>query len=179
MQDKLKIGLYSTDTAFSKGFVKYYENDKYQIQLFRKVEMLMECNSDLLFIDAECAVNWWSLEVVKRGIPIVVLSSIFQRYYKVLFVSKAQLSQNLNDDIAKYLKDANDDLAIFERHTTKIEFEILECLSEGLTTKEIATLCKVSVATINAHRLSLIKKYHVNNTAHLVYTYLKKLTEVS
>jgi two-component system, NarL family, response regulator NreC len=55
------------------------------------------------------------------------------------------------------------------------ELEVLELISKGLTTNEIATELYVSSRTIETHRANILKKLEVKNTAELI----KKATEMS
>lgn len=52
--------------------------------------------------------------------------------------------------------------------TTK-EQEILELVSTGLTTKEIAHKLHVSHHTVESHRKNLLRKCQAKNTAELIY----------
>ncbi|WP_158838143.1 response regulator transcription factor [Polaribacter sp. L3A8] len=65
-----------------------------------------------------------------------------------------------------------------EQHTSQKklsnkESEVLTLISEGLTTKEIASKLFVSSRTIETHRANILKKLEVKNTASLI----KKATE--
>lgn len=51
---------------------------------------------------------------------------------------------------------------------TKREIEVLHCLSEGLTTKEIAQKMVISSRTVETHRANMLKKLDVKNTAELI-----------
>lgn len=46
---------------------------------------------------------------------------------------------------------------------TKREKEVLELVTSGLSTKEIASRLSVDVQTINTHRKRMMKKLHVKN----------------
>ncbi len=48
------------------------------------------------------------------------------------------------------------------------ETEILKLVAEGLSNKLIADRLKISSRTVETHRLNLLRKMHVNNTAELV-----------
>lgn len=48
------------------------------------------------------------------------------------------------------------------------ETEILHLVSEGKTTKEIASQLFVSTRTVETHRVNMMKKLHVQNTAELI-----------
>lgn len=51
---------------------------------------------------------------------------------------------------------------------TKREIEVLKCLSEGLTAKEIAEKMFISTRTVETHRANMMKKLDVKNTAELI-----------
>ncbi len=52
------------------------------------------------------------------------------------------------------------------------EHELLKAVASGLTTKEIASLLKMSHATAETYRIRLMRKVGVHNTAGLVaYAY--------
>lgn len=48
------------------------------------------------------------------------------------------------------------------------EMEVLELVSEGRTTKEIADQLFVSARTVDTHRVNMMKKLNVQNTAELI-----------
>lgn len=64
---------------------------------------------------------------------------------------------------------------ISENVLSKKEQEVLELMSKGLTTKEIALKLFVSSRTIETHRANIIKKLEVKNTAELI----KKATKIN
>ncbi|MFT5642100.1 MAG: two-component system response regulator NreC [Cyclobacteriaceae bacterium] len=56
---------------------------------------------------------------------------------------------------------------------TPKENEVLQLISKGLTTKEIAVKLFVSSRTIETHRLNMMKKLSVKNSAELISTAMK------
>ena len=51
---------------------------------------------------------------------------------------------------------------------TNPERDILTFLGEGKSSKEIATILRLSVRTVGSHRRSICRKLHVHSTAELV-----------
>lgn len=51
---------------------------------------------------------------------------------------------------------------------TPREREILQLVSEGKSTKLIADMLKISIRTVESHRINMLKKWKVNNTAELI-----------
>ncbi|CAM4247901.1 two component transcriptional regulator, LuxR family [Pedobacter westerhofensis] len=76
-----------------------------------------------------------------------------------------------NDDISKVLYNHMSLVkkkAAFSSDFTKREREILQCICEELSTKDIAKKLFISERTVEGHRNSLILKTNVKNTAGLV-----------
>ena len=62
---------------------------------------------------------------------------------------------------------------------TEREKEVLQLLAEGKTNKEAATALSLGVSTVETHRLNLMKKLDLHNTAELVlYAVRKKILRV-
>lgn len=57
---------------------------------------------------------------------------------------------------------------------TERELEVLQLISQGKTTKEIAAILYVSENTIEAHRKSLFQKLNVSNVAMLIVKAIEK-----
>jgi DNA-binding NarL/FixJ family response regulator len=58
--------------------------------------------------------------------------------------------------------------SVSENILSNKEFEVLGLISEGFTTKKIATKLFVSTRTIETHRANILKKLEVKNTAELI-----------
>ena len=59
------------------------------------------------------------------------------------------------------------------RHLSERELEVIQLLSRGLNTREIADMLNLSEHTIATHRKQIIRKSGCRNTAHLVATCLR------
>jgi DNA-binding NarL/FixJ family response regulator len=51
---------------------------------------------------------------------------------------------------------------------TAREREVLELVSQGQSTKQIAYELGISIRTVESHRINMLKKMDVNNTAELI-----------
>lgn len=65
--------------------------------------------------------------------------------------------------------------SVSENVLSNKETKVLELISKGLTTKEIASQLFLSTRTIETHRTNILKKFEVKNTAELI----KKATELN
>lgn len=57
---------------------------------------------------------------------------------------------------------------------SKREKEVMECLSKGMSTKQMADVLFLSTRTVESHRLRLLKKFGAQNATELVRTALEK-----
>jgi len=51
---------------------------------------------------------------------------------------------------------------------TAREKEVLELVAQGNSTKQIADMLKISIRTVESHRINMLKKMKVNNSAELI-----------
>lgn len=72
-----------------------------------------------------------------------------------------------NQELSKKMIDSMAEVKSIKKLTKK-EAEILELLSKGLTTKEIATKLYISTRTVETHRSNMLKKLEVKNTVELI-----------
>ncbi|ANW96554.1 LuxR family transcriptional regulator [Wenyingzhuangia fucanilytica] len=72
-----------------------------------------------------------------------------------------------NQELSKKMIDSMAEVKSIKKLTKK-ESEILELLSKGLTTKEIASKLYVSTRTVETHRSNMLKKLEVKNTVELI-----------
>ena len=62
---------------------------------------------------------------------------------------------------------------------TEREKQVLQLLAEGKTNKDVASLLSLGVSTIETHRLNLMQKLNLHNTAELVlYAVRKKILRI-
>jgi DNA-binding NarL/FixJ family response regulator len=51
---------------------------------------------------------------------------------------------------------------------THREKEVLQMVAQGLSTKQIADKLEISIRTVESHRINMLKKFRVGNTAELI-----------
>ena len=75
-----------------------------------------------------------------------------------------QHKQYLTKEVAENIKENG----INKMALTRREKEILQLISEGLTSTEIGKQLFISPTTVDTHRKHLLEKFKVNNTAILI-----------
>ncbi|WP_166959911.1 response regulator [Yeosuana marina] len=83
---------------------------------------------------------------------------------RIVSGGKKYFSPKISEKMINYMSEQT----VSEHILSKKEQEVLELLSKGLTTKEIALKLFVSSRTIETHRANIIKKLEVKNTAELI-----------
>ena len=84
------------------------------------------------------------------------------------------IGKTMLDDYMRYLKQRN--LQDSYELLTEREREVLQLLAEGKSNKEVAALLEISVYTVETHRLHLMQKLNLHNTAEIVlYAVRKKI----
>ena len=84
----------------------------------------------------------------------------------IRMVNKGQ--KYFNAEIAEKMINFMSEQKVSENILSKKEKEVLNLISEGHTTKEIAAKLFVSTRTIETHRANILKKLEVKNTAELI-----------
>ncbi|WP_370477397.1 response regulator [Tamlana flava] len=77
---------------------------------------------------------------------------------------KKYFSPKISEKMINFMSDQR----VSENILSNKEREVLSLISQGLTTKEIATKLFVSTRTIETHRANILKKLDVKNTAELI-----------
>jgi DNA-binding NarL/FixJ family response regulator len=80
------------------------------------------------------------------------------------------LSSLISDQIAEIMADKNKP----ETPLTKREFSVLQLLSEGKSSREIAELLFISIHTVNSHRSNIMRKLNLRKTADLIKYAIQK-----
>ena len=84
------------------------------------------------------------------------------------------IAKTMLEDYMRYLQQRN--LQDSYELLTEREREVLQLLAEGKSNKEVASLLELSVYTVETHRLHLMQKLNLHNTAEIVlYAVRKKI----
>jgi two-component system response regulator NreC len=84
------------------------------------------------------------------------------------------IAKTMLDDYMRYLQQRN--LQDSYELLTEREREVLQLLAEGKSNKDVASLLEISVYTVETHRLHLMQKLNLHNTAEIVlYAVRKKI----
>jgi len=85
-----------------------------------------------------------------------------------------EIAKTMLEDYMRFLQQRN--LQDSYDLLTEREKEVLQLLAEGKSNKEVATILNISVYTVDSHRLHLMQKLNLHNTAEIVlYAVRKKI----
>jgi two-component system response regulator NreC len=85
-----------------------------------------------------------------------------------------EIAKTMLEDYMRFLQQRN--LQDSYELLTEREREVLQLLAEGKSNKEVATILNISVYTVDSHRLHLMQKLNLHNTAEIVlYAVRKKI----
>jgi DNA-binding NarL/FixJ family response regulator len=86
----------------------------------------------------------------------------------------ADIAHAMLEDYMRFLQQRN--LQDSYELLTEREKEVLQLLAEGKSNKEVATILDISVYTVDTHRMHLMQKLNLHNTAEIVlYAVRKKI----
>lgn len=115
---------------------------------------------------AKCAKNGAYSYLLKNTDQDELIKTI-----RIVSDGKKYFNPKISEKMINYMSEQT----VSKNILSKKEQEVLELLSKGLTTKEIALQLFVSSRTIETHRANIIKKLEVKNTAELI----KKATKLN
>ncbi|WP_298492637.1 response regulator transcription factor [uncultured Algibacter sp.] len=127
--------------------------------------IIISMHDDGIYI-AKCAKNGAYSYLLKNTDQDELIKVI-----RIVSEGKKYFSPKISEKMINYMSEQT----ISENILSKKEQEVLELISKGLTTKEIASKLFVSSRTIETHRANIIKKLEVKNTAELI----KKATKIN
>lgn len=111
--------------------------------------------------------------VLKDSAEENIVKAVRSVYHGTPYFSP-EISQTLLEDHVRFLQQRN--LQDSYDLLTEREKEVLQLLAEGKSNKEVAAILNVSVYTVDTHRLHLMQKLDVHNTAEIVlYAVRKKI----
>ena len=109
-------------------------------------------------------------EAMTAGAQAYVLKQrnqqIFFSAFQAVISGKQFIDPNLNFSTASAT--VNTQLPISQQGLTCRELQVLKLISEGYKNREIAESLSISIKTVAAHRLNLMKKLDVHNIAGMV-----------
>jgi RNA polymerase sigma factor (sigma-70 family) len=83
-----------------------------------------------------------------------------------------EIAKTMLEDYMRFLQQRN--LQDSYELLTEREKEVLQLLAEGKSNKEVASILNVSVYTVDTHRLHLMQKLNLHNTAEIVLYAVRK-----
>ena len=83
-----------------------------------------------------------------------------------------EITKTMLEDYMRFLQQRN--LQDSYDLLTEREKEVLQLLAEGRTNKEVANILDISVYTVDTHRLHLMQKLNLHNTAEIVLYAVRK-----
>jgi DNA-binding NarL/FixJ family response regulator len=138
-------------------------------EIFPEIKILMLTvfeEEDKIFGAIKAGANGYLL---KKDSPQKILDSIQE-----LYDGKAPMNGLIAKKVLDYLYTKPEISIADEFHLTKREKELLELLIEGLSYKEIAARCFISVETMNTHIKNIYQKVDVHSRAQLAALFRKK-----
>ena len=108
------------------------------------------------------------VQCVKAGAHGYVLKNADEEELVTSIRKAYQGEKYFKPEISAKIYDNMSVKASFPEKLTKREVEILELISEGFTTKEVAQRMFISTRTVETHRANMMKKLNVKNTAELI-----------
>lgn len=87
---------------------------------------------------------------------------------RIVMSGKSYLSPEITDVLLdNYVRNASEDTTSAFSNLSKRERQVLQLMTEGLTTKQIGLKLHISPKTVEAHRLHIMDKLDIDNIAQL------------
>lgn len=117
------------------------------------------------------------LKCVKNGASAYLLKNV-EKEELLLAIKKAATGEKyFSPNITMLLAQGLTELREQEKDKIEIttrEKEVLQCVADGLSTKQIADKLFIGTRTVETHRLNLLKKFSAQNTAELIKIALER-----
>lgn len=87
---------------------------------------------------------------------------------RIVMSGKSYLSPEITDVLLdNYVRNASEEVSTVFSELTKRERQVLQLMTEGLTTKQIGLKLHISPKTVEAHRLRVMDKLEIDSVAQL------------
>ena len=113
------------------------------------------------------------LKCVQVGASAYLLKNVEKEELIAAIKKVAYGEKYFNQNITLLLAKGLTEMREMEKDKIEItgrEKEVLECVANGLSTKQIADKLFISSRTVETHRLNLLKKFNAQNTAEMIKT---------
>lgn len=111
-------------------------------------------------------------KLMRIGVNGIILKENGQsellRAIETVFAGHNYHSTEVTNALVNHLNPNNRPTGLQRVSLTKREFEVLQCVAEGLTSPEIADKLFIAKTTINTHRKNIMEKLEVKNVAELI-----------
>lgn len=133
--------------------------------------VLSKAGAERIFIQNISFINNFS-----KGAPLHFVGTFtdvthFKNDNKIIFVAEKNNADNNNNELITRDVFSPDQNTV---HLTKREIEVLKCINDGHSSKQIAVKLFASLNTINNHRKNILKKTRTKNTSELISFALKQ-----
>lgn len=133
--------------------------------------VVSKSGTERTFVQCISFINSFSKEAPLHFIGSFADITHFKNDNKIIFIAeKSSVDGNVCDLITRDVFSADKNIV----HLTKREVEVLKCINDGLSSKQIADKLFASFNTINNHRKNILKKTHTKNTSELISFALKQ-----
>jgi two-component system response regulator NreC len=135
---------------------------KKQFPEIKVLGLTMYTNEEYIFQLLQAGASGY---LVKQSAPAELISAIQAVYRGDSFLSPA-ISKTIIEEYLKHTEKISQSDA-YEKLTDR-EREVLQLITEGYSNQEIAEMLYISVKTVGVHRVNLMTKLNLHNTAELI-----------
>lgn len=105
--------------------------------------------------------------ILKNSSPEIIIEAVRTVATGERYLGEG-ISRTIVESFIKHAREVDETSDDRTRHLTKREIEILRCIAGGLTGKEIANKLFLSIRTVQSHRMNIMQKLNIHETAGLV-----------
>ncbi len=156
---------------FGLGRAKLLDLDK-DLFIAHKGAALLSTNIRMLKPDQQYANHLFQCYMFYSPIPhesvyYIQVNTNIEEY----IMNKATFHYYVGDDVSLFCF-PNDELLSIGHHLTHREFEIIQMISKGLNSEEIAEKLFISVHTVNTHRRNILGKTNKNHISDVIFDFM-------